>query len=65
MGAIIWAGRIAVAAFAVAAFVFAAVPAHAEGTPLPGMKQFGMIAAGLGVVLAAAGFFMSGSARFL
>ena len=32
---------------------------RAEGTPLPAMKQFGMIAGVLGVVLAIAGFFMS------
>ena len=32
----------------------------ASGSPLPGMKQFGMIAGVLGVVLAVAGFFMSG-----
>ena len=37
---------------------------RADGTPLPGMKQFGMIAGGLGVVLAIAGFFMSGADRF-
>jgi len=37
---------------------------RAEGTPLPGMKQFGMIAGVLGVVLAVAGYFMSGAARF-
>jgi len=36
----------------------------ASGTPLPGMKQFGMIAGVLGVVLAVAGFFMSGADRF-
>jgi len=36
----------------------------AAGTPLPGMKQFGMIAGVLGVVLAVAGFFMSGVDRF-
>lgn len=36
----------------------------ATGTPLPGMKQFGMIAGVLGVVLAVAGFFMSGLDRF-
>ncbi len=36
----------------------------ASGTPLPGMKQFGMIAGVLGVVLAVAGFFMSGVDRF-
>lgn len=35
-----------------------------HGTPLPGMKQFGMIAGVLGVVLAVAGFFMSGADRF-
>ncbi|HEX8028045.1 MAG TPA: hypothetical protein VF491_06270, partial [Vicinamibacterales bacterium] len=34
------------------------------GSPLPGMKQFGMIAGVLGVVLAVAGFFMSGADRF-
>jgi uncharacterized membrane protein YpjA len=32
----------------------------ATGTPLPGMRQFGMTAGVLGVVLAVAGFFMSG-----
>ena len=32
----------------------------ASGVPLPGMRQFGMIAAVLGVVLAVAGFFMLG-----
>ena len=32
MGAIIWAGRIAVATFVVAGCVIAAVPAHAQGT---------------------------------
>jgi hypothetical protein len=37
---------------------------QADGTPLPGMKQFGMIAGVLGVVLAIAGFFMSGADRF-
>ena len=37
---------------------------RAEGTPLPGMKQFGMIAGGLGVVLAIAGVFLSGAERF-
>ena len=37
---------------------------RAEGTPLPGMKQFGMIAGVLGVVLAIAGFFMSPAERF-
>jgi len=36
----------------------------ASGSPLPGMKQFGMIAGVLGVVLAVAGFFMSGIDRF-
>jgi hypothetical protein len=36
----------------------------ASGSPLPGMKQFGMIAGVLGVVLAVAGFFMSGLDRF-
>jgi hypothetical protein len=36
----------------------------ASGSPLPGMKQFGMIAGVLGVVLAVAGFFMSGADRF-
>lgn len=36
----------------------------ASGTPLPGLKQFGMIAGVLGVVLAVAGFFMSGADRF-
>ncbi len=36
----------------------------ASGTPLPGMKQFGMIAGVLGVVLAVAGFFISGLDRF-
>ncbi|MEY4093988.1 MAG: hypothetical protein RLZZ53_1187 [Acidobacteriota bacterium] len=35
-----------------------------SGAPLPGMRQFGMIIAVLGVVLAAAGFFMSGVDRF-
>lgn len=35
-----------------------------SGTPLPGMKQFGMIAGVLGVVLAVAGFFISGLDRF-
>jgi hypothetical protein len=35
-----------------------------SGSPLPGMKQFGMIAGVLGVVLAVAGFFMSGIDRF-
>ena len=32
----------------------------AQGTPLPGMKQFGLIAGIVGVVLAVAGFFMAG-----
>ncbi|MEO7157691.1 MAG: hypothetical protein ABI039_09025 [Vicinamibacterales bacterium] len=32
----------------------------ASGSPLPGMRQFGMIAGVLGVVLAVAGFFLSG-----
>jgi hypothetical protein len=36
----------------------------ASGTPLPGMRQFGMIAGVLGVVLAVAGFFMYGIDRF-
>ena len=36
----------------------------AQGTPLPGMKQFGMIAGVLGVVLAVAGYFMTDAARF-
>ena len=31
-----------------------------SGTPLPGMRQFGMMAGVLGVVLAVAGFFMAG-----
>lgn len=35
-----------------------------QGTALPGMRQFGMIAGVLGVVLAAVGFFMSGADRF-
>jgi hypothetical protein len=35
-----------------------------SGSPLPGMRQFGMIAGVLGVVLAVAGFFMSGMDRF-
>ena len=35
-----------------------------SGSPLPGMRQFGMIAGVLGVVLAVAGFFMSGTDRF-
>jgi hypothetical protein len=37
---------------------------QASGTPLPGMRQFGMIALVLGVVLAVAGYFMSGGDRF-
>ena len=37
---------------------------RAQGTPLPGMKQFGLIAGVLGAVLAVAGFFMSGMDRF-
>jgi hypothetical protein len=37
---------------------------QAQGIPLPGMKQFGMIAGVLGVVLAVAGLFMSGLDRF-
>ena len=36
----------------------------APATPLPGMRQFGMIALVLGLVLAIAGFFMSGADRF-
>ena len=36
----------------------------APSTPLPGMRQFGMIAGVLGVILAIAGFFMSGPDRF-
>jgi hypothetical protein len=32
----------------------------ASGSPLPGMRQFGMLAGVLGVVLAVAGFFMAG-----
>jgi hypothetical protein len=35
-----------------------------QGVALPGMRQFGMIAGVLGVVLAVAGFFMSGADRF-
>ncbi|HYB96694.1 MAG TPA: hypothetical protein VEC39_17100 [Vicinamibacterales bacterium] len=35
-----------------------------SGATLPGMRQFGMIAGVLGVVLAVAGFFMSGLDRF-
>ena len=34
------------------------------GAPLPGMRQFGMIAGVLGVVLGVAGYFMSGGERF-
>ena len=37
---------------------------RAQGIPLPGMKQFGMIAGVLGVVLAVAGLFISGLDRF-
>ena len=37
---------------------------QAQGTALPGMRQFGMIAGVLGVILAVAGFFMSGADRF-
>jgi hypothetical protein len=37
---------------------------RADGTPLPGMKQFGMITGVLGVLLAIAGFFLSPAARF-
>jgi hypothetical protein len=37
---------------------------QAQGSPLPGMKQFGMIAGVAGVVLAVAGFLMSGLDRF-
>ncbi len=37
---------------------------QAQGTPLPGLRQFGMIAGVLGVILAAVGFFMSGIDRF-
>jgi hypothetical protein len=36
----------------------------ASGTPLPGMKSFGMAAAGAGLILAVAGYFMSGADRF-
>jgi hypothetical protein len=36
----------------------------ASGTPLPGMRQFGMIAGVLGVVLAVAGYFMTNADRF-
>ena len=35
-----------------------------QGTALPGLKQFGLIAGGLGAVLAIAGVFMSGVDRF-
>jgi hypothetical protein len=35
---------------------------QASGVPLPGMRQFGMIAGVLGVVLAVAGYFMGGGA---
>jgi hypothetical protein len=37
---------------------------QASGVPLPGMRQFGMIAGVLGVVLAVAGYFMAGADRF-
>jgi hypothetical protein len=37
---------------------------QSQGTPLPGLRQFGMIAGVLGVVLALIGFFMSGVDRF-
>jgi hypothetical protein len=37
---------------------------RADGTPLPGMKQFGMNIGVLGGVLAIAGFFLSGAERF-
>lgn len=37
---------------------------NAGDSPLPGMKQFGLIAAVLGVVLTGAGFMMSGLDRF-
>ena len=37
---------------------------QSQGTPLPGLRQFGMIAGALGVVLALIGFFMSGVDRF-
>jgi len=37
---------------------------NAGATPLPGLKQFGLIAAVLGVVLTGAGFMMSGADRF-
>lgn len=37
---------------------------YTVSAPLPGMRQFGMIAGVLGVVLAAAGFVMSGVDRF-
>lgn len=36
----------------------------ATGTPLPGLRQFGMIAGVLGTALGVAGFFMSGVDRF-
>ena len=36
----------------------------APGTPLPGMRQFGLIAGVLGAVLGVAGFFVSGVDRF-
>jgi hypothetical protein len=36
----------------------------AAGTPLPGMRQFGMIAGVVGAVLGVAGFFVSGVDRF-
>lgn len=37
---------------------------QSPGTPLPGLRQFGMIAGVLGVVLTLIGFFMSGVDRF-
>ena len=37
---------------------------QSQGTPLPGLRQFGMIAGVLGVVLTLIGFFMSGVDRF-
>ena len=37
---------------------------HAEGMPLPAMKQFGTVAGVIGAVLAVAGLFMSGLDRF-
>ena len=37
---------------------------RADGTPLPGLKQFGMILGVVGVVLAVAGFFLSPAERF-